>query len=342
MRKKISLKDIAESLGVSKSLVSMVLNNKAKENGISKSTQQRVWEKINELKYKPNMMARGLRLGKSNTIGLIVPDISNPFYSKIARYTEDFLEENGYSLIICSTGENSQKEQKQIRVLKNRQADGLIISTSQESCSEFKTLLDENYPFVFIDRAIPDIQANTVAVDNYKGAYEAVSHLILQGYQNIAAFTISPIHISTFYHRINGYRQALLDHGLTYNKNLLAEIPLDNIKSSIQKELQTILNHSDKVDAIFAVNGDIATTCLEILNEMNIRIPEDIAFLCFDDLDFFRFSKPPITAISQPIKELAVNAAQILINEITSQDEFSKKNIELSTTLHIRNSTVKQ
>jgi LacI family transcriptional regulator len=342
MKKKISLQDIAESLGVSKSLVSMVLNNKAQENGISKTTQQRVWEKIKELDYKPNMMARGLRMGRSNTIGLIVSDISNPFYSKIARHVEDFLEEKGYSLIICSTDEDIEKELKLIRMLKDRQTDGLIISTSQKSDSEFKAMLEEKYPFVLIDRAMPNILANTVAVNNYKGAYEAVSHLILQGYRQISAFAVTPVHVSSINHRIEGYYKALRDHGLTYGKRLMAEIPFDDIKNSVRKELKNMLSGPNKIDAIFAVNGHIAIACLESLHEMKVRIPEDIALLCFDDLEFFKFNNPSITAVAQPIEELAVNAAQILISELKSKDEaFSKKNIELSTTLNIRRSTIK-
>ncbi len=342
MKKKISLQDIAESLGVSKSLVSMVLNNKAEENGISKITQQRVWEKIKELNYKPNMMARGLRLGKSNTIGLIVSDIANPFYSKIARHIEDFLEEKGYSLIICSTDEDVEKEQKLIHMLKDRQVDGLIISSSQKSNAEFKALLEEKYPFVLIDRSIPDILSNTVTVNNFKGAYEGVSHLILQGYRNIAAFAVSPFHVSTINHRLEGYYRALRDHGLSYGKRLMAEIPFDDVKNAVKKEIKSMLNGPNKIDALFAVNGNIAIACLETLHEMKIRLPEDIALLCFDDLEFFKFNNPSITAVAQPIEELSINAVQILLEELKSKEEVrSKKTIELSTSLNIRRSTIK-
>lgn len=339
--KKISLSDIAASLGVSKTLVSMVLNNRADEKGISKETQKKVWEKIKEMNYKPNMMARGLRLGRSNTIGLIVSDISNPFYSKIARYIENFLEPYGYSIMICSTDEDIEKEIRLISMLKDRQIDGLIVSSSQKSSKEFKAMLEEDYPFVLIDRTMSDLNTNSVAVDNFRGAYDAISHLVKQGYKNIAAFAVSPVHVSTINDRIEGYLRCVKDNGLTYGKKLLVEIPFTDVKNSVKYQLSNILYGKEKVDAIFAVNNYIAITCLEILSEMKARIPEDIGFVCFDDLEVFKFSRPTITAVQQPIEEICKNAVEILLDQILNKDKVSeRKQVKLNTTLVIRRSTV--
>ncbi|MGD0709950.1 MAG: LacI family DNA-binding transcriptional regulator [Bacteroidales bacterium] len=339
--KKISLSDIAKSLGVSKTLVSMVLNNHADEKGISKVTQKRVWEKIKEYNYKPNMMARGLRLGRSNTIGLIVSDISNPFYSKIARYIENFVEPKGYNIMICSTDEDVEKEIRLIKMLRDRQTDGLIISTSQKSSKEIRILLDEKYPFVLIDRVMPDVKTNSVIVDNFKGSHHAVTHMLQQGYKKIAAFAVSPSYVSTINDRIEGYLRAIKDFGLTYGKAYLKEIPFTNVKETVRKELSALLNSKDKVNALFAVNNNIAVACLECLNDMKVRIPEDIAFVCFDDLDVFKFGRPSITAISQPIEEICKNAADILLENIKNKDDrVELSQVKLPTTLIVRRSTV--
>jgi LacI family transcriptional regulator len=337
--KKISLSDIAKSLGVSKTLVSMVINNHADEKGISKDTQKRVWAKIKECNYKPNMMARGLRLGRSNTIGLIVSDISNPFYSKIARHIENFIEPKGYNIMICSTDEDVEKEIRLIRMLRDRQTDGLIISTSQKNSKEIKVLLEEKYPFVLIDRAMPDVKTNSVIVDNFKGAHHAVTHLLQQGYMNIAALAVTPLYISTINDRVEGYLRALKDFGMTYGKAYLKEIPFTNVKNSVKKELSALLNSKEKINALFAVNNNIAMACLECLNDMKVRVPEDIALVCFDDLDLFKFSRPSITAVAQPIEEICKNAVDILLENI-KDDSFEKSQVKLPTTLIIRRSTV--
>lgn len=339
--KKISLSDIAASLGVSKTLVSMVLNNRADEKGISKETQKKVWEKIKEMNYKPNMMARGLRLGRSNIIGLIVSDIANPFYARIARYIENYLEPKGYNIMICSTDEDIEKEIRLTRMLKDRQIDGLIISSSQKNSKEFKAMMEEKYPFVLIDRVMSDLKTNNVAVDNFRGAYDAISHLIKQGYKNIAAFAVSPVHVSTINDRIEGYLRCVKDNGLTYGKKLLVEIPFTNVKNSVKYQLSNILYGKEKVEALFAVNNNIAITCLEMLNEMKVRIPEDIGFVCFDDLEVFKFSRPSITAVSQPIEEICKNAVDILLDDIKNKDKITEKQqIKLPTSLVIRRSTV--
>lgn len=339
--KKISLSDIALSLGVSKTLVSMVLNNRANEKGISKETQKRVWEKIKEMNYKPNMMARGLRLGRSNIIGLIVSDIANPFYARIARFVENYLEPKGYNIMICSTDEDIEKEIRLTRMLKDRQIDGLIISSSQKNSREFKAMMEEKYPFVLIDRIMSDMKTNSVAVDNFRGAYDAIFHLIKQGYKSIAAFAVSPLHVSTINDRIEGYLRCVKDNGLTYGKKLLVEIPFADVKNSVKYQLSNVLYGKEKVEAIFAVNNNIAITCLEMLNEMKVRIPEDIGFLCFDDLEIFKFSRPSITAVSQPIEEICRNAVDILIDDIKNKDKVTEKQqVKLPTSLVIRRSTV--
>jgi LacI family transcriptional regulator len=202
-------------------------------------------------------------------------------------------------------------------------------------------MLDEKYPFVLIDRKMNDVKTNSVIVDNYKGAHEAVTHLLKQGYKNIATFAVTPIHVSTIKDRIEGYLHSLKDFGVTYNKKYLKEISFTDVKKSVKNELTSLLQSKDKIDALFAVNNNIAIACLERLNEMKIRIPEDLAFVCFDDLEVFKFSRPSITAVAQPIEEICKKTVEILLEEIKMKDkEFEKKQIKLSTSLAVRRSTV--
>jgi len=342
--KKTSLTDIANSLNVSKTLVSMVLNNHGDTQGISKATQQKVLAKIKEMNYKPNLIARSLRLGKSNTIGLIVSDISNTFYSKIARNIERYAEYKGFNLIICSTEEDIAREVRLINMLKDRQVDGLIISSSQKDGAEFGSLIEDNYPFVLIDRYIPGFTSNYVGVDNIKGTYDALMHLIKQGYDKIAVFAITPTYVSSINDRIVGYMKALMDSGLNFNKNYLREIPYNNIKAVVKEELKKMLVPKNKINAIFAINNNIAIACIEYLNEMHIKIPEDVALISFDDIDFFKLTIPTITSIEQPIEEICKQAIDILVNEIDKNGnvtETEKQHIKLPTNLIIRRSTIK-
>jgi len=340
--KKVSLRDIARSLGVSKTLISLVINNHGDEHGINKLTQQRVLDKIKELNYTPNLVARGLRLGKTNTIGLIVSDIANPFYSKIARQIEDLTAQKGYNLIICSTDEKPDKEVKLIRMLRNRQVDGLIISSSQSNKTEFEKLLKEKYPFVTIDRQVPDIDLNFVGVDNFIGAQKATEHLIKQGCRKIAIFAVTPIHVSSIHDRIEGSFKAMKDSGITFDKHLLREISFDDVRNKVRKDITDLVIKNNKIDAIFAVNNKIAISCLETLSDLNIAIPNDMAIACFDDIELFRFNNPPITAVAQPVEDIATNAVEILLDEMSGTVITTQKKIKkLPTHLIIRRSTTK-
>jgi len=339
IKKKVSIFDIAKSLGVSKTLISLVLNNKGDKSGISKITQKKVWDKVAEMNYVPNLMAKGLRLGRTNTIGLIVSDISNVFYSKIARNIEDYVSKAGYNLIICSTDENTEKEISLIKMLRERQVEGLIISSSQQSGVCFQAMLDEGFPFLLIDRKCNEIESNYVIVDNFDGAYNGIEMLIKKGYNKIAAFGISPEYTTSVNSRIDGYLKAIKASGLDYDRKYLKIIPFDNVQESVEKELDLLLQGDDKINAIFAVNNNIALACIEYLNKKNINIPTDVALLCFDDVPLFKLTNPQISAIAQPIEAICENAVDILVNEIIKKDvNLPKREVVLSTELIIRKS----
>ncbi len=337
--KKISIKDIAQSLGVSPTLVSMVLNGKGDENGISSITQKRVIETAAKLNYKPNQTARSLRMGRSETIGLIVSDISNPFYAKIAGRIERKASVLGYNLFVCSTYENPEKESELIQMLKNRNVDGMIISSSAENIEEIKSLRSDNYPFVLIDRNLDISDVNLVSVDNFKGAYEATQHLIETGRKTIAFLSITPSYISTMIYRKKGYLRALTDNSLPQNKLLQKEIRFDRINEDTEKAVNELFNSNPDIDAVFSSNNSITVACLKTFSEMKIMIPQDLALVSFDDVDWFEYSNPGITAVAQSVNDIGDHAVDLLLNEIKLKGKSEKKQICLKPNLIIRESS---
>ncbi len=317
--KKTSLNDIARSLNVSKALVSFVLNGHGDEKGISSETQKKVFEKSRELNYQPNQIARGLRLGKSNTIGLIVADISNKFYARIAKQVEIVAGRNNYNLIFCSSGEDMEKEVELINMLRERQVDGLIISTTQKDAVVFSRLKKEKFPFVLIDRSIPRLSSNFVGVDNFSGAFQATEHLIEHGYQKIALLKISPSYLSTIKEREKGYRAALKKNGVRFSTKLVKTISCFDIKNQVIETLRELIQPPYSINALFSTNNNITIQCMQYLNEMNIRIPQDIAIVSFDDIDLFRLSYPAITAVAQPVEKIGEVAVNILLDEINGR-----------------------
>ena len=335
--KKTLLEDIANQLNVSKTLVSMVINGKGDSYGISKKTQKLVLEKAQEMEYTPNVFARALRTGKSHLIGLLVADISNPFYSNIAKHVEKTLAEKGYNLMICSTDEDSHKEESLISLFAEQQfMDGLIIATTATSGKFFERDKLQNFPIVFIDRYLPDIKSNYVVADNYQGSYELTDLLIHKGCKNILALNISPSHISSLSERIKGFKDCLEKHSLPHNNDNIVEISFNNIQNEVRKALVKALNQPKKIDAIYTLNNNLATACLNVFNELNFDAEkEGLKFASFDDISLFDFVKPSIISVSQPIEQIGFEAANLVLKIIddknTDQKEF--QNIVLPTSI---------
>jgi LacI family transcriptional regulator len=321
--KKTLLEDIAKELNVSKTLVSMVINGKGDAYGISKKTQEKVLAKAGEMEYTPNIFARALRTGKSNLIALLVADISNPFYSNIAKHIEKTLFEKGYNLMICSTDENIQKEEKLIQLFAEQNViDGLIVATTNTSGDFFKREKLKNFPIVFIDRYLSDIESNCVVANNYQGSFELTDLLIRKGCKNIVAFNISPSHLSSLSERVNGFKEALKKHGLSFDSHNLVEISFDNIQSDVRSKLIPLLNQSQKIDAIYTLNNHIATACLSVFNELKIDLKkENIHFASFDDINLFNFIKPTVISVSQPIEQIGAESAKLVLKLINKKPD---------------------
>jgi LacI family transcriptional regulator len=342
MSKKISLADIATTLGVSKTLVSLVINGKGNDHGISQETQKKVLEKIEELNYQPNILARGFRTGKTNTIGLIVSDISNRFYSRIARRIEDYAWERGYTVVICSTDENVEKEKQQIRLLRDRKVDGLIISSSQYNAETFNKLVDAGMPHVLIDRTFDLMNSANVSVDNFGGARMAARHLITQGIRKIALFSITPEHISTIKERAKGFLSALAESEIAIPPKWYIRIPFKSIDQSVKEALQNLHQKGELPEAIFTLNNNLTSACLMNLRNLSVEVPNEIALVGFDDVMYFSFTQPSVTAIDQPVERIAESAFDLLLKEIERVEiPFEEKSIRLPINIIIRESSIK-
>jgi LacI family transcriptional regulator len=342
MSKKVLLADIAHELGVSKTLVSLVMNNKANEHGINQETQQRVREKLREMNFQPNMLAQGFRTGKTKTIGLIVSDISNLFYSRIARTIEDYAWEKGFNVLICSTEENSEKEQEQIRLLLNRKVDGLIISSSQEHAGAFNKLVETRLPHVMLDRVFPDMLSPAVSVDNFNGAKLAAQHLLEQGIRKMALVTISPEHISTISQRIRGFESALAEAGITIPDDWYIRAPFHQIDQTLEQKLQLIMQPGNTPEAIFTLNNNLTSICLKHLHTLGVKVPGQMALIGFDDVTYFSFTQPSISAIAQPTDQIAEKAFHLLLRQIEKKrippEELT---VQLPVNIIIRESSIK-
>ncbi len=338
--KKVSLSDIARELGVSKTLVSLVLNGRGDEVGINKETQQRVVAMAEKMNYKPNLVARGLRLGASKTIGLVIPNIANPFFARIARVVEDEADKYGFRVMSVSSDEKPEKEISLIQVLLERQIDGLILATCLKGKEEIRSLKNDKIPFVLIDRHFPQVKTNYVVVDNRAGAFQVVDHLLRQGYRKIGLLKISPSHITPIRLRHQGYHDALKAHGIRYDKKLVKEIPFGSIDEVMEEALRELLQRPVNAEALFFLNNDLTVAGLNVIKKFGLRIPQDVAIVSFDDLQLFRLLYPPITAVAQPWREMGREAVRILMKEIeASRYPEEKEQIVLPPEIRIRKSS---
>ena len=324
--KKVSLKDIATSLGVSKALVSLVLNGKGDERGINKDTQERVRKKAKELNYIPNQYARGLRVGRTDTIGVIVPDISNVFYGRLCKAIEQEAYRKGFNLIISNTYEDIQKEKKLITDLINRNIDGLILASSFDNKNELQGLKDNDVPLVLVDRIFEKLDVDSVAVSNEEGAQKAVNFLYRSGVKKPVCFSISPVYISSISERIKGYLIAVKDK----ESAKLFQIPHDRIQEGVNMALSEL--RGTDFDGIFCVNNSIAKAILKASSMQN-DLFEHLKIVSFDDIEIFDLVNPKISSIAQPIDQMGTVAVSMLIDRLENKETHQIEKRILETTL---------
>jgi LacI family transcriptional regulator len=327
---RVSLKDIAQQLSVSTATVSLVINGKDKEGRVSSGMAKKIRQKAKELNYEPNTLARGLRIGMSNTLGLIVADISNLFFASLAFHIQEQAEKLGYSVIITNTNESDLKMEKMIGVLKNRLVDGFIIVPTEHGEPFIQNLVKHHFPIVLVDRYFPEIQASSVIVDNYTASKKAVRNLINSGCKNIALI-IYTNRLQHMLERKKGYIDELQAAGL-YNPALIKSINYSFLENDIAIAMESLTSNENRVDGIFFATNTLSMQGIKCLLDKNICLQKDLQVVCFDKSDAFDFASVPIPYIQQPIAEMGRTAVDLLTQQIKKKTNETKI-VELQTTL---------
>lgn len=346
MKKSITIKEIAAEAKVSIATVSMVLNKKDKK--ISEATREKILYIAQKYNYTPNTMARSLITKQTRTIGLVIPDIVNPFFPEIARGVEDKASEFGYSVIYCNTDDKIKREDKYIKVLTEKMVDGIIFAHSSDRQMGFDSLDKCKVPIILIDRDYDNRNViGRVIVENKEGAYMATSYLLDRGYKNIA-YIAGSITTATAIGRLEGYNQALADRNITV-KNSFIKVGEYKMQWGIEA-VEQLLNENEPIDGIFCGNDLIAIGAIKKLKERGLNVPGDVGIVGFDDIYLASLVEPPLTTIKQPNYEMGYKAAELLIKNIekmrldrikyeNKEDLVQENTLLLPTELIVRKST---
>ncbi len=339
MYEAITIKDIAKALGLSTSTVSRALRGSYE---ISPETKKMVMEYAERFNYRPNPIALSLKERRSRSIGVVVCEIANNFFSQAINGIESIAYNKGYHVIISQSHESYDREIVNVEHLSSRSVDGLLVSLSTETdkVDHFKKLHDKGLPIVFFDRIPADIDTHKVVVENYKGAYDATKHLIDAGYTRIAHVTNSA-HLSITKERLEGYKAALADNKLPYNE---AYIKYCNhggmIFAEIEDAIKELTALKESPDAIFCASDRLTTSCLTALKALKIKLPEEMGLVGFTNSALVELIEPSVTAVKQPAFEMGQTATELLIQLIESKrpvTEFETRVLE--TELFIRHSS---
>lgn len=305
-----SIYDVARESGVSVFTVSAVVNNKSH---VRKGLRDKVQRAIRKLNYRPNLLARSLAKQKTHTIGMIVPDISNPFFPLVVRGAEDAAQKHGYNLLLCNSDDSAQKEEKAIDVLLSKRVDGILLTKAAGdfSSSLRQTIREAKIPFVLVMRTYPKLTKDAVITDDYHGAYEAVSHLARAGRKTIALVS-GPLKVSNAKERWQGFHDALKDKGLPYREELVIEG--DYRTESGFRAGHTLFSH--RPDGIYVANHLMTVGLLKAADEMGLRCPEDFGLVSFDDYPWLGIFRPRLTTVELPKRELGTESAELLIKRI--------------------------
>ncbi len=333
MKKKILISDIARELGVSVTTVSFILNGKAKEKRISEGLTKRVLDYVKKVGYKPNELAKSLRTGKTKIIGLVIEDISNPFFANIARLIEAKAYSKGYRILYCSTDNQPDKTIELIELFRDRHVDGYIITPSEGVRDTIGSLLGSGLPLVLFDRYIPGLNANYVVSDNIKGAYDATAHLAQYGHKRIALVTLYSSQ-TQMRDRMNGYMRAIDTYQL---QPYVKKVNMDDDELTAIADLHAFLD-DQQPDAVFFATNYLAIRGLKALKQRSAPMP---AVVSYDDHTLFKLFTPTITAVSQPIEAIADELINILLNQLDGKGKEVKQ-VMLPSELVIRESSKAQ
>jgi len=324
--------DIARLAGVSTATVSKVFNQTG---NISEKTRRRILEISRELNYQPNVLASALNGKKTFSLGLLIPDMVNPFFAELARNVEDRAQELGFNLIICNTDNDMKKEVKYIQLLRQKSVDGIIVATGVRNDEFLKELIDQNVPVALVAREMSVLATSTVLVDDFAGGYNATRHLIDLGHKRIAVIAES-MSVSSSKERVRGYRHALEEAGLVYAEELVAASDF-SIESG-RETAQAILRQAERPTAIFACNDLLAIGAMQAAKELGIRVPEELSVVGFDNTILASITDPPMTTVAQPIRAMGHQVVDLIVSEI-NETSTVKQRVVLLPELIVRQST---
>jgi LacI family transcriptional regulator len=331
---KITIKEIAKLSGVSIATVSKVINRK--DSKISDETKNRVMKIIKETGYVPNRVASSMITKETKTIGLVIPNIANPFFPEVVRGAEDKASEAGYSLILCNTDDQIDKEENCIAMLQEKMVDGILYTASSRRHAISESLKHVGIPIISLDRDIVGLPVQgKITVENVEGAFEAVSYLIKRGYSKIIHLT-GPETSTPTKQRIEGYKKAMDAHHLPYDDSCIIEG--DYTSASGYATMEKAIRSGLTFDAVFCGNDLIAIGCIKALKKHGLKILEEVGVVGFDDIYLARMMDPELTTVSQPKYLMGYKAVELLL-EVMGENKEGRREEILKTTLVVRETT---
>lgn len=330
----VTIKDIARELKVSPSTVSRALKDHPDISGETKRAVNDLAEKLN---YQPNAVALSLKQQRSNTIGVIIPEMVHYFFSSVISGIEDVAYEAGYNVIICQSNEMADREKANVKTLLASQVDGILVSVSKETndFSHLKKIQENEVPLVFYDRIVPDFKADQVIIDDFDAAYRATKHLTDTGRKRIAHFA-GPQNLLIGQQRKEGYKKALEDAGLNLGDSLVYDA--DNFEKARLAVLK-IIETGTEIDGIFAVNDLTAIGAMQTLQKRRIKIPEEVAIVGFSDGRLSGITDPTLTSVDQHGYEMGTVVTRMLLKRILSKEDYPAETIVLNADLIVRGSS---
>jgi LacI family transcriptional regulator len=328
-----TMRDVARLAEVSVATVSAVANGTAV---VSPKRADRVRKAMEALDFHPDQIARSLKTGRTQVLGMILPDVTNPFYPEVIVGAEEIARASNYSVMLCNANEDPRQEQQQLNTLFSHRVDGVLIACSDPAIS-LDRLMRRRSPIVCFDRIPPGFQGDTVATDNFQGAYEATRHLIGLGHERIAVLA-GRTALSTHSSRLEGFRRAMADARLPVHDEFCWPGGMQpDTGYDVGRQLTT-LRH--RPTAVFCTNNKLLLGLVRAIGERGIRCPEDVSLVGFDDFTWTENFHPPLTTVAQPARELGRRAMQLLIERVENNvEELPRRQVILAQELKIRNST---
>jgi LacI family transcriptional regulator len=328
----ITVKDVAKEAGVSVATVSKILNYPDYSKG---ETREKVLAAVKRLNYQPNHAARSMVNKKTGMIALIIPDVRNPFFTEVARGVEDAAHKNNYRVMLCNTDEDLLKQQNYLQALQGRIVDGLIIAVASDDSRQLKKLDRRQLPFVLIDRECRNLRTDAVIVDNRDGALQAVRHLLGNGRRRVG-FISGKQDTQTGRERCRGYQEALSDAGVELDREIIKDGQFST--EGGYQAAQSLLALEARPDALFIANNAMTIGAIRALNEAGIRMPEEMALVCFDDSEWAEFFTPALTVVRQPTYTMGNLAGELLFQRLAEIKPSELKEIVLKPELVVRKS----